>query len=149
FITGLPHTRRQHGSIWVKFDRVTKCVHFLFVKTTNSAEGYSRLYINEIIRFHGVLLSIISYRGPQFTSYFSKPFQKSHGTQLNLSTIFHPQTDGYHSNIQMALYKALYGRRCRSPVGWFEVGETTLIGPDLVHDAMEKVHLIKDTLKTT
>ncbi|WMV23759.1 hypothetical protein MTR67_017144 [Solanum verrucosum] len=48
----------------------------------------------------------------------------------------------------MAPYEALYGRRCRSLVGWFEVGEAALIGPDSVHDAMKKVQLIKDKLKT-
>ncbi|WMV13775.1 hypothetical protein MTR67_007160 [Solanum verrucosum] len=54
----------------------------------------------------------------------------------------------YHSNIKVTPYEALYRRRCRSPVVWFEIGETTLIGPDSVHDAMEKVQLIRDRLKT-
>ena len=49
----------------------------------------------------------------------------------------------------MAPYEALYERRCRSPVGWFEVGEAPLIGPDSVLDAMAKVQLIRDRLKTT
>jgi len=48
----------------------------------------------------------------------------------------------------MAPFEALYGRRCRSPIGWFEVGEAELIGPDLVHQAMEKVKIIKERLKT-
>ena len=56
--------------------------------------------------------------------------------------------NSYHSSIQIALYEALYWRRCRSRVGWFEVGETTLIGPDSVLYAMEKVQLIRDILKT-
>ena len=43
----------------------------------------------------------------------------------------------------------LYGRRCRSPVGWFEVGEAALIKPDSVLYAMEKMQLIRDRLKTT
>ncbi|WMV28888.1 hypothetical protein MTR67_022273 [Solanum verrucosum] len=47
-------------------------------------------------------------------------------------------TISYHSSIQMAPYEALYGRKCRSPIGWFDVGETGLIGLDLVHQAMEK-----------
>ena len=50
--------------------------------------------------------------------------------------------NSYHSSIQMALYEALYGRRFRSPIGWFEVGEAGLIGPDIVHQAMEKVKVI-------
>uniref|UniRef100_A0A1U7YXC6 Uncharacterized protein LOC104249146 n=1 Tax=Nicotiana sylvestris TaxID=4096 RepID=A0A1U7YXC6_NICSY len=49
----------------------------------------------------------------------------------------------------MAPFKALYGRRCRSPIGWFEVGEAELIGLDLVHQAMKKVKIIKERLKTT
>ena len=94
FITGLPRTHRQHDSIWVIVDRMTKSSRFLAVKTTYSAEDYARLYINEIVRLDGVPLSIISHRGPQFTSNFWKSFQKGLGTQVNLSTSFHPQTDG-------------------------------------------------------
>ena len=49
----------------------------------------------------------------------------------------------------MAPYEALYGRRCRSPIGCFEVGEARLIGPDLVHEAMEKVKVIQERLRTS
>ncbi|XP_070056553.1 uncharacterized protein [Nicotiana tomentosiformis] len=49
----------------------------------------------------------------------------------------------------MPSYKALYGRRCISPVGWFEVGETKLYGPDLIHQAIEKVKVIREQLMTT
>ena len=55
--------------------------------------------------------------------------------------------NSYHSNIQMALYESLYGRRYRSIVCWFEVGEEALIGPDSVLYAMEKVQLIRHRLK--
>ncbi|WMV54982.1 hypothetical protein MTR67_048367 [Solanum verrucosum] len=55
------------------------------------------------------------------------------GFEGDLSIAFHPQTDGYHSRIQMAPYEALFVRRCRSPIGWFEVGEVWLIGLYLVH----------------
>ncbi|WMV51241.1 hypothetical protein MTR67_044626 [Solanum verrucosum] len=76
FITGLPRTRRQHESIWVIVDRVTKSVHFLAVKTTYLAEDYTKLYINEIVRFHEVPLSIISDRG-------SGPQQSDHDPQFS------------------------------------------------------------------
>ncbi|WMV13806.1 hypothetical protein MTR67_007191 [Solanum verrucosum] len=62
FIRGLPHTRRQHDSIRVIVDIVTKSMRFLAVKTTDSEEDCARLYINEIVRLHGVHLSIISDR---------------------------------------------------------------------------------------
>ncbi|WMV09617.1 hypothetical protein MTR67_003002 [Solanum verrucosum] len=57
--------------------------------------------------------------------------------------------DGFHSSIQMGHYEALYGSRYRSPVCLFKVGEATLIRPDSDHEAMEKVHLIRDRLNTT
>uniref|UniRef100_A0A1S4AHC6 Tf2-1-like SH3-like domain-containing protein n=1 Tax=Nicotiana tabacum TaxID=4097 RepID=A0A1S4AHC6_TOBAC len=53
----------------------------------------------------------------------------------------------FHISIQMGPFAALYGRRCRSPIGWFEVGEVELLGPDLVHQAMEKVKIIQERLK--
>src|SRR5688572_26209927 len=56
--------------------------------------------------------------------------------------------NSYHASIEMAPFEALYGRKCRSPVGWFEVGEIALIGPDLVFEAMEKVRLIRERLKS-
>ncbi|WMV41028.1 hypothetical protein MTR67_034413 [Solanum verrucosum] len=56
--------------------------------------------------------------------------------------------NSYHSSIGMATFEALYGRRCRSPLGWFEVGEITLICPDLVYEAIEKVRLNRERLRT-
>ena len=54
----------------------------------------------------------------------------------------------YHSSIQMAPYETLYGRRCKYPIQWFEVGEAGLIGTDLIHQVMEKVKVITERLKT-
>ena len=70
FIIGLPLTRKQHESIWVIVYRMTKSSRFLVVKTTYSAEDYAEIHINEIVKLHGVPLSIISDRGPLFTSYY-------------------------------------------------------------------------------
>ena len=67
----------------------------------------------------------------------------------HLSLIEFSYNNSYHSNIQIDPYEALYGRRCRSSVGWFEVGEVALIGPDSVLYVMEKVQLIRDRLKKT
>ena len=85
---------RQHDSIWVIVDRMIKSSRFLAVKTTYSAKDYAKIYLTKIVRLQGVPLSIISDRGPQFTSHFWKSFQKSLGTQISLSTTFHPQMDG-------------------------------------------------------
>uniref|UniRef100_A0A0V0GET8 Putative ovule protein n=1 Tax=Solanum chacoense TaxID=4108 RepID=A0A0V0GET8_SOLCH len=64
---------------WAIVDRVAKFVHFLVVKTTDSMEDYAKLYIN-LIRLHGAPFSIISDRGPQFTSHLWNSFQIGLGT---------------------------------------------------------------------
>jgi len=93
FITGLPQSCKQYDSIWVIVDRMTKSAHFLPVKTTHSAEDYAKLYFQEVVRLHGVPVSIISDR-VSFTAQFWKSFQKGLGSNVNLSTAFHPETDG-------------------------------------------------------
>ena len=70
FITGLPRTHRQHDSVWEIVDMMTKCSRFLEVKTTYSAEDYAKTYLTEILRLHGVPLSIISDRSPQIHCHF-------------------------------------------------------------------------------
>ena len=74
-------------------------------------------------------------------------FKGSWNDHLHLIEIAY--NNSYHSSILMAPYEALYGRRCRSPIGWSEVGEAALIGSNSVLYAMEKVKLIRDRLKTT
>ena len=75
-------------------DRFTKSVHFLAVRITFTLENFNWLYIREIVRLHGVPVSIVSNRDPRFMTHFWKSFQKAMGTRLTMSTTFHPQTDG-------------------------------------------------------
>ncbi|WMV07863.1 hypothetical protein MTR67_001248 [Solanum verrucosum] len=134
---------------------MTKSAHFLPVKTTLSAEDYAKLYIQEIVRLHGVPISIISDRDGQAERTIQTledmlracviDFKGSWDDHLPL--IEFAYKNSYHASIQMAPYEALYGRRCRSPIGWFEVGEAQLIGPDLVHQAMEKVSPMKGVMR--
>ena len=56
--------------------------------------------------------------------------------------------NSYHSSIQMAPFEALYGRRCRSPVGWFKFTEPRPRGTDLIQEALEQVRVIQDRLRT-
>ena len=70
FVTGLPRTQKQHDAIWVIVDRLTKSAHFLPVNVEDSLEKLAQLYVHEILRLHGVLVSIVSDRYPRFTSRF-------------------------------------------------------------------------------
>ena len=91
FVTHLPRTPQRHDAIWVIVDWLTKSAHFLAVRML---ERFCRLYIQEIVWLHGVPVSIVSNRDLRFTAHFWKSFQKAMGTQLTMSTTFHPQTDG-------------------------------------------------------
>ncbi|GJU50285.1 putative reverse transcriptase domain-containing protein [Tanacetum coccineum] len=94
FITKLPKTSNRHDTIWVIVDRLTKSAHFIPTRATDSMETLTRLYIKEIVSRHGVPISIISDRDSHFTSRFWQSLQSALGTQLDMSTTYHPETDG-------------------------------------------------------
>ena len=94
FVTGLPKTRKSADAVWVIVDRLTKTAHFLPIRMTDSMEKLCRLYIDEVVRLHGVPVSIVSDRDSRFVSRFWSGLQEALGTKLSLSTAFHPQTDG-------------------------------------------------------
>ena len=94
FVTHLPRTLRGHDAAWVIVDRLIKSEHFLAVWMTFTMEEFYRLYIREIVRLYGVSVSIVSDRDPRFTTHFWESFSQVMGTQLMMSTAFHPQTNG-------------------------------------------------------
>ncbi|GJX63196.1 putative reverse transcriptase domain-containing protein [Tanacetum coccineum] len=145
----------------------------------------ARLYLNRIVARHGIPASIIYDRDGRFTLNFWRSFQKALGTDISMSTAYHPETDGqsertiqtledmlracvidfgkgwvkhlplaefsynnsYHASIKAAPYEALYGRKCRSPICWAEVGEAQLTGPELIQETTEKIVLIKQRMQ--
>ncbi|GJZ83827.1 putative reverse transcriptase domain-containing protein [Tanacetum coccineum] len=94
FVTKLPKTTSGQDTIWVIVDRLTKSAHFLPMKETDSMEKLTRQYLKEVVSRHGVPVLIISDRDSKFTSHFWKSLNKALGTQLDMSTAYHPQTDG-------------------------------------------------------
>ncbi|KAK8942809.1 hypothetical protein KSP39_PZI009568 [Platanthera zijinensis] len=185
FITGLPRSPRGHDSVWVIVDRLIKCVHFVPFQIGYSMKKIAELYLNEVIRLHGVPVSIVSDRDSRFMSRFWKSLQEGLGTDLRYSTAYHPQTNGqtervnhivedmircyildyggawderlrlmefaynnsYQESLQMAPFEALYGRRCRTPLFWAEVGERPLLGPDALEEMEVSVKLIREKLR--
>ena len=94
FVTHFPRAPRGHDAVWVIVDWLTKSAHFLAVRMTFTFERFCRLYIRELVRLHGVPVSLVSDRDPRFTAHFWKSFQKAMGTRLTMSTTFNPQIDG-------------------------------------------------------
>ena len=99
FIVGLPNTSQKHDSIWVIVDRLTKTAHFIPVNTTYPTKKYAEIYLDQIVRLHGIPKTIISDRGPQFIARFWEQLQESLGTKLIRSSVYHPQTDGQTKRI--------------------------------------------------
>nr|GEV06875.1 putative reverse transcriptase domain-containing protein [Tanacetum cinerariifolium] len=96
-------TKSGHDTIWVIVDRLTKSAYFLATRKDYSMEKLARLYVDEIVARHRVPVSIISDRDGRFTSRFGKTLQKALGTQLDISTAYHPQTDGQSERIIQTL----------------------------------------------
>ena len=86
--------QRGHDAVWVIVDRLIKSAHFLPVNMKYSMEKLAQLYMDEIVRLHGVPVSIVSDRDPRFVFRFLQKFQETLGTKLSFSTTYHPQTDG-------------------------------------------------------
>ena len=93
FIVGLPRSSKRNASIWVIFDCLTKVAHFIPVKTTHRSDQLAQLYVNKIVKLHGVPKTIMSDRGTLFTSKFWTSLHRAMGTELSVSTAYHPQTD--------------------------------------------------------
>ncbi|GJS13555.1 putative reverse transcriptase domain-containing protein [Tanacetum coccineum] len=90
FVSGLPRTPSGYDTIWVIVDRLTKSAHFLPIKKTGSMEKLTQLYFKEIVCRHGVPASIILDRDSHFTSRFWRSLQKALGTNLDMSSAYHP-----------------------------------------------------------
>ncbi|MDV3170522.1 MAG: hypothetical protein Q8811_02020, partial [Candidatus Phytoplasma australasiaticum] len=81
FMTEFPLTLGKHDSVWVIMDQLTKSAHFLSVKTSYNAEQLAGIYVQKIVRLHGVPISIVSDRCAQFTSHFWRSIQEQMGTR--------------------------------------------------------------------
>ncbi|GJV30743.1 hypothetical protein Tco_1387191 [Tanacetum coccineum] len=185
FVTKLPKTTNGYDTIWVIVDRLTKSAHFLPMRENDPMEKLMKLYMKEVVTRHGVPVSIISDRDGRFTSLFWQALHKALGTRLDMSTAYHPETNGqsertiqtledmlracvldfgknwdrhlplvefsynnsYHTSIKAAPFEALYGRKCRSPVCWAEVGDAQLTGPAIIHETTKKIVQIKSRIQ--
>ncbi|GKE92768.1 putative reverse transcriptase domain-containing protein [Tanacetum coccineum] len=185
FVTKLPKSSQGYDTIWVIVDRLTKSAIFTLMRDTDPMDKHARMYLKEVVTRHGIPLLIICDRDPRFASNFWRSLQNALGTSLDMSTAYHPQTDGqsertiqtledmlracaidfgkgwvnhlplvefsynnsYHASIKAAPFEALYGRKCRSPVCWTEVGEAQILGPELIQETTEKIIQIKQRMQ--
>jgi hypothetical protein len=103
FVSGFPKKRKGNDAIWVIVDRLMKSTLFLLIKMIDSIDKLAKIYINEAVRLHGILVSIFSDRDPGFTSRLWLSIQHTLGTRLDMSIVFHPQTDGQSERVIQVL----------------------------------------------
>ena len=93
FVTALPRSQKGNNAVWVIVDSLMKSAHFIPFRLRQSTELLAEKYMQEVVRFHGVPVSIVSDRDTGFLSHLWKSLQESLGTRLKFSTAYHPQTD--------------------------------------------------------
>ncbi|GJY97044.1 putative reverse transcriptase domain-containing protein [Tanacetum coccineum] len=144
FVTKLPRTSSGHDTIWVIVDRLTKSAHFLPMREDYKMERLARLYLNEIVARHGVLDPNISGCDSHMEDILKCASWTSKELDVHLPLVEFLYNNSYHSSVRCAPFEALYGRKCRSPIMWAEVGEGQLIGPELFYETTERYRRIKD-----
>ncbi|GKE54871.1 putative reverse transcriptase domain-containing protein [Tanacetum coccineum] len=158
FVTKLPKTTSGQDIIWVIVDRLKKSAYFLPMKETDTMENLTRQYLKEVVSRHGVAVLIISDREngqsertiqtlEDMLRACVMDFRKGWDRHLPLIEFFY--NNNYHTSIKAAPFEALYGRKCRSPICWAEVGDAQLTGPEIVHETTEKIIQIKHRLQAS
>ncbi|GJR86893.1 putative reverse transcriptase domain-containing protein [Tanacetum coccineum] len=140
FVTKLPKTSQGYDTIWVIVDRLTKSAIFTPMRETDPLDKLARMYLKEVVTRHGIPVSIIymstAYH-PQTDGKARGPFKLSRNLRAcaidfgkgwvnHFPLVKFSYNNSYHASIKAAPFEALYGRKCRSPVCWTEVGEAKI-----------------------
>nr|GEU79011.1 putative reverse transcriptase domain-containing protein [Tanacetum cinerariifolium] len=138
---------------------VSKCLTCAMIKDeyqkpfglleNDSIEKLTRQYLKDVVSKHGVPVSIISDQDGRFTSQFWQSLNKALGWDRHLPLVEFFYNNNYHTSIKAAPFEALYGRKCRSPICWAEVGDAQLTGLEIVHETTKKIFQIKKRIQAT
>ncbi|GJZ99251.1 putative reverse transcriptase domain-containing protein [Tanacetum coccineum] len=118
FIMKLPKLSQGYDTIWVIVDRLTKYAIFVLMRETDPLEKLARMYLKEVVTRHGIPISIICDRDPRFASHFWRSLQKALGTNLDMSTAYHPQTDEQSKRTNQTLEDMLPACTINFGKGW-------------------------------
>ncbi|GJU42414.1 putative reverse transcriptase domain-containing protein [Tanacetum coccineum] len=134
FVTKLPKSPQVYDTTWVIVDRLTKSAIFVPMRETDPLEKLAKLYLKEVVARHGIPVSIICDCDPRFASRFWRTLQKALGTSLDMSTTYHPETDGQSERTIQTLEDML--RAC-----------VIDFGKEIVHETTEKIVQIKQRIQ--
>nr|GEV70324.1 putative reverse transcriptase domain-containing protein [Tanacetum cinerariifolium] len=132
FVTKLPKTSNGHDTIWVIVDRLTKSIHFIPTRVTDSMETLTRTYHPKTDRHSERIIQTLEDMLRARVIDFRKRWDR------HLPLIEFSYNNSYHASIKAAPLKALYGRKCRLPVCWAKVGEIQLTIPEIIHETNKR-----------
>ncbi|GKC63897.1 hypothetical protein Tco_1096495 [Tanacetum coccineum] len=150
---------QRPSGLLVIVNRLTKSADFLPMKEMDSTEKLMRLYMKDIVARHGTQLNLSTAYHPQTDVQSERTIQTledmlracmidfGNGWDRYLPLVEFSYNNSYHTSIKVAPFEALYGRKCRSPVCWAEVGEAQLTGPEIIHETTEKIFKIRDRMQ--
>ncbi|GAU39806.1 hypothetical protein TSUD_219810 [Trifolium subterraneum] len=131
FLTGLPRNQKGEDSIWIIVDRLTKSAHFIAVKSTYKLrDGKSKRTIQTL---EDMLRACVLEDGGNWSKH--------------LHLVEFAYNNSYHASIGMAPYEALYGRKCRTPLCWTEVGDKGVLGPDIIQETTLKIKSVREHMR--
>ncbi|GJX59183.1 putative reverse transcriptase domain-containing protein [Tanacetum coccineum] len=158
FVTKLPKSSQGYDTIWVIVDRLTKSAIFIPMKETDPLEKLARMYLKEVVTRHGIPVSIICDRDPRFASNFWRSLQKALGTSLDMSTAYHPQTDGQSERTIQTLEDMLRACVIDFGNGWVKhlplvefsynnIWRSSTTGPEIVQETTERIIQVKQRMQ--
>nr|GFA20751.1 putative reverse transcriptase domain-containing protein [Tanacetum cinerariifolium] len=118
FITKLPKSSQGYDTIWVFVDRLTKSAIFTPIRETDPMDKLARIYLKEVVTRYVIPVSIISDHDPRFASNFWRSLQNALGTRLDMSTAYHPETDGQSERTIQTFEDMLRARAIDFGKGW-------------------------------
>ncbi|GJZ63308.1 putative reverse transcriptase domain-containing protein [Tanacetum coccineum] len=160
FVTKIPKSSQGYDTIWVIVDRLTKFAIFVPMRETNPIEKLARMYLKEVVMRHRIPVLIICDSDLSISIKFlvvhfrrlwdmlrACAIDFGKGWVNHLPLVEFSYNNSYHASIKAAPFEALYGRKCRSPVCWAEVGQVQLTGPEIVQETTEKIIQIKQRMQ--
>ncbi|GJT51453.1 putative reverse transcriptase domain-containing protein [Tanacetum coccineum] len=160
FVTKLPNSSQGYDTIWVIVDPLTKYVIFTPMRETDPMDKLARIYLKEVVMRHGIPVLIICDPRPERCKSESTiptledmlracAINFGKGWVNHLPFVEFSYNNSYHASIKAAPFKALYSRKCRSPVCWIKVGEAQILSPELIQETTEKIIQIKQRMQVS
>nr|GEV61046.1 putative reverse transcriptase domain-containing protein [Tanacetum cinerariifolium] len=155
FVTKLPKSSQGYNTTWVIVDQIAKSAIFTPIRETDPIDKLARIYLKEVV----TRLDMSTAYHPKTNGQSKRTIQTikdmlracaidfGKGWVNHLPLVEFSYNNSYHASIKAVPFEALYGRKCRSPVCWIEVGEAQIHGPEIIQETTMKIIQIKQRMQ--